>query len=168
MTLHQAVKTSVSQASTRHGFRQVRSQVIEGLEDSDEADAAHAMDVDHDAKVEESEKTQSAKHGSLEQLVADTVSGQRKRHTKLREGAGKAYDNSYKKVQDSINVAFDDHERKAYSAHQAQLRRLQELLGQKAKIEIVMSERLASLRADYYAHSRDLEAVIDRRLKELK
>lgn len=53
-------------------------------------------------------------------------------------------------------------------AHQAQLNRLQDLLAQKAGIEDAMTKQLAGLQKTYDAHSRDLESVVNRRLKEMK
>jgi hypothetical protein len=41
-------------------------------------------------------------------------------------------------------------------------------LDQKAAIETAMKKQLESLQKIYDAHSRDLEAVIDRRLREMK
>ncbi|KAJ4370489.1 hypothetical protein N0V83_005010 [Neocucurbitaria cava] len=116
MAPHQTAKistvTSASQSTTCRGGRQVQSQVVKQVEELDEVEDALAMDTDSDAAVEMSETTQT-KNGSLEQLVADMVGGQRRRHAKLKEGAGKAYNNSYKKVQDSINTVFDEHENEA-------------------------------------------------------
>jgi hypothetical protein len=52
-------------------------------------------------------------------------------------------------------------------AHQAQLKRLQELLVHKIKIEAAMAKELASLRTGYEAHAKDLQTCINRRTKEL-
>ncbi|KAF1845821.1 uncharacterized protein K460DRAFT_430757 [Cucurbitaria berberidis CBS 394.84] len=159
--------TSVSQATTRRGLQQVRRQIVEEVEDLDSFDDPSALEID-DSEEQEPAESHATNDGPLEQLLADMVDGQRKRHTKRKEAVNKEYDTSYKTAQDSIRAVFDAHEEKASSAHEAQLKRLQELLGQKAQIEAAMSDMLASLRADYNAHSRDLEAVINRRTKELK
>lgn len=45
--------------------------------------------------------------------------------------------------------------------------RLQDLLEQKARIEAAMAKKLEGLRAAYDAHSLDLEAVLNRKIKEL-
>jgi hypothetical protein len=54
------------------------------------------------------------------------------------------------------------------TAHEAQLKRLQELLTQKANIEATMAKQLKSLKATYDAHSQDLQTVVDRRIKEMR
>ncbi len=54
------------------------------------------------------------------------------------------------------------------SAHQEQLKRLQDLLARKAKIEKVMADRLKHLRETYHAHSLDLERVIHCKISTLK
>ncbi|KAI4642349.1 hypothetical protein J4E93_007497 [Alternaria ventricosa] len=43
-----------------------------------------------------------------------------------------------------------------------------DLLGQKINIETAMGRQLASLQKIHNAHSRDLETVIERRLREMK
>jgi hypothetical protein len=53
-------------------------------------------------------------------------------------------------------------------AHAAQLKRLQDLLKQKAKIELAMQAKLGALRSSYDAHSRDLESVLSARIRELE
>ena len=53
-------------------------------------------------------------------------------------------------------------------AHQAQIKRLQELLARKAEIEARMAEKLKHLRESYDAHSRDLERVISYKINTLK
>lgn len=54
------------------------------------------------------------------------------------------------------------------TAHRAQLTRLADLLAQKASLESQMASKLARLRASYDARSKELIAVVDTRIKELK
>lgn len=54
------------------------------------------------------------------------------------------------------------------SAHRAQLERLQHLVAHKASIEAAMAKQLAGLKKAYDAHSRDVQSVVSRRLKEMK
>jgi hypothetical protein len=53
------------------------------------------------------------------------------------------------------------------SAHRAQLKALADLLIQKANLEASMAEKLVSLRASYYVHSRELEAVLAFKIEQL-
>jgi hypothetical protein len=55
-----------------------------------------------------------------------------------------------------------------HDAHEAQLKRLQQLLKHKAKLEGAMEAKLTELRASYDAHSCDLQNVLNTRIRELK
>ncbi|KAF2831954.1 hypothetical protein CC86DRAFT_365862 [Ophiobolus disseminans] len=80
----------------------------------------------------------------------------------------KAYDTTAENVHDSMDALFNEHEEKSSSAHSAQLKRLKELLNHKAKLEAQMEAKLTVLRADYDAHSRDVENVLSHKIRELK
>lgn len=54
------------------------------------------------------------------------------------------------------------------SIHNAKLKRLQQLINHKAKLETIMDTKLQSLKASYDAHSRDVESVLKQRIKELQ
>ncbi|KAF2854773.1 hypothetical protein T440DRAFT_496138 [Plenodomus tracheiphilus IPT5] len=158
--------TTIIQTKSRQGQKQTRNQVVEeemeGLEDLSETDS---MNTDGDA--EDPEGSQDAGSQPLQRLVGTIVGDQRKRFDARKKAVNDSYSVECKQLKSSINAVFDEHEEKASSAHEAQLKRLQELLAQKANIEAAMAKKLASLRADYDAHSQDLEAVLKRRIKEL-
>jgi hypothetical protein len=48
------------------------------------------------------------------------------------------------------------------------LQRLRDLLAYKARLERDMEARLTHLRESYDAHSRDVESVLNHRIKDLK
>jgi hypothetical protein len=68
----------------------------------------------------------------------------------------------------SINIITLTDYKTRHDAHEAQLKRLQQLLKHKAKLEGAMEARLIELRASYDAHSCDLQNVLITRIRELK
>jgi phage host-nuclease inhibitor protein Gam len=52
--------------------------------------------------------------------------------------------------------------------HRAQLKALTDLLAEKAKLEASMEAKLADLRESYDMHSRDLEAALATKIKDLE
>ncbi|CAI9635215.1 unnamed protein product [Alternaria burnsii] len=159
---------TASMATIRWSAQQSRRQITDEIEELENSAEANGVGRDVNATHEETEASQNTSDGSLDHLVAKMVDDQRQRYGASKNNVGRAYNNHYQSVEDSINTVFDTHVRETTTAHQAQLKRLQELLDQKAAIEIAMRKQLASLQKIYDAHSRDLEAVIDRRLREMK
>ncbi|CBX90429.1 hypothetical protein IAQ61_001935 [Plenodomus lingam] len=158
--------TTMTQATSRQGKKQTRKQVVE--EETEELeDLAETSSVDSDRDAEDPEGSQDAGSQPLQHLIGTIVGDQRRRFDARKSAIGSSYNASRKEVEGSINALFDKHEEQASSAHEAQLNRLQDLLAQKANIEAAMSKKLSSLRADYDAHSQDLEAVLHRRIKDL-
>ncbi|KAL7774709.1 hypothetical protein CFE70_005623 [Pyrenophora teres f. teres 0-1] len=99
-------------------------------------------------------------------LNTDTRNQQCKRYIIQKTTIGKTYNVSVFDMEDSINALFETSA--SYAAHQVQLQRLQQLLAQKTSIEASMAKQLASLRATYNAHSRDLDMVVQRYMREMK
>ncbi|CAN9367842.1 unnamed protein product [Alternaria alternata] len=148
---------TASMATIRRSAQQSRRQITDETEELENSAEANGVGRDMNATHEETEASQNTSDGPLDHLMAKMVDDQRKRYDASKNNVGRAYNNHYQSVEDSINTVFDTH-----------LKRLQELLDQKAAIEIAMRKQLASLQKIYDAHSRDLEAVIDRRLREMK
>ncbi|EOA80739.1 uncharacterized protein SETTUDRAFT_99677, partial [Exserohilum turcica Et28A] len=92
----------------------------------------------------------------------------RKRLAVRKQKVAQAYGNSRDELEHNINNAFDQHSEQESSAHRAQLERLQHLVAHKASIEAAMAKQLAGLKKAYDAHSRDVQSVVSRRLKEMK
>ncbi|KAL1793309.1 hypothetical protein ACET3X_008291 [Alternaria dauci] len=158
---------TTSTATIRQGAQQAQRQVIDKTEELENSGEANGVGHDEDMTHEEAEASQNTPDGPLEHLMVKMVDDQRKRHDTSKKNIRRAYDNHYKSVEDSVNNMFDTHMREVTAAHQAQLKRLQELFDRKAAIETAMRRQLTSLQKIYDAHSRDLEAVIDRRLREM-
>ncbi|CAG5175556.1 uncharacterized protein ALTATR162_LOCUS10612 [Alternaria atra] len=172
MTLPRASKKSTSAtpsiAATRQGAQQSRRQIIGEAEELDDSGEANSAGDDEDSGHEGTQASQNTSDGPLEHLMAKMVEDQRKRYDMLKKNVGRTYNNHYDNIEESINIVYDTHEQEASTAHQAQLKRLQDLFDQKTSIETAMTRQLASLQKIYHAHSRDLEAVVDRRLREMK
>ncbi|CAN9207103.1 unnamed protein product [Alternaria alternata] len=148
---------TASMATIRRSAQQSRRQITDETEELENSAEANGVGRDMNATHEETEASQNTSDGPLDHLMAKMVDDQRKRYDASKNNVGRAYNNHYQSVEDSINTVFDTH-----------LKRLQEFLDQKAAIETAMRKQLASLQKIYDAHSRDLEAVIDRRLREMK
>ncbi|CAN9396445.1 unnamed protein product [Alternaria alternata] len=144
-------------ATIRRSAQQSRRQITDETEELENSAEANGVGRDMNATHEETEASQNTSDGPLDHLMAKMVDDQRKRYDASKNNVGRAYNNHYQSVEDSINTVFDTH-----------LKRLQEFLDQKAAIKTAMRKQLASLQKIYDAHSRDLEAVIDRRLREMK
>ncbi|KAF2683497.1 hypothetical protein K458DRAFT_305460, partial [Lentithecium fluviatile CBS 122367] len=93
---------------------------------------------------------------------------QRKRHQIRKQGVHKTYTKAHAETQGAITSLFDEHEAKASEAYSAQLRRLHDLIKQKAAIEKAMAKKVAALRSDYDVHSDTLRKIIEFRLRELR
>ncbi|KAH9860657.1 hypothetical protein J1614_011988 [Plenodomus biglobosus] len=158
--------TTTTQTTSRQGHKQARNQIVEE-EIEERADLTETSSMDTDGDTEDLEESQDADSQPLQQLIGTIVVDQRRRFDARKKAVNVSYIADHKEIELSIKTMFDDHEEKASSAHKAQLKRLEELLAQKAKIEAAMAKKLASLRADYDAHSQDLEAVLNRRIKDL-
>ncbi|OAL53175.1 hypothetical protein IQ07DRAFT_677918 [Pyrenochaeta sp. DS3sAY3a] len=152
--------TSLSATATRQGHRTEAEQTP----DEPRVASPSVSDPDDEFPDQDPTSTPSASARPLEQLMGDM---QRKRHAKRKDKIQGAYASSYVTAQDSISDLFDDHERKASSIHQVQTKMLHDLLAQKANIEARMVEKLANLQASYDAHSRDLQLVLNSRVKRM-
>ncbi|RII10620.1 hypothetical protein CUC08_Gglean006615 [Alternaria sp. MG1] len=148
---------TASMATIRRSAQQSRRQITDETEELENSAEANGVGRDMNATHEETEASQNTSDGPLDHLMAKMVDDQRKRYDASKDNVGRAYNNHYQSVEDSINTVFDTH-----------LKRLQEFLDQKAAIETAMRKQSTSLQKIYDAHSRDLEAVIDRRLREMK
>ncbi|KAI4618540.1 hypothetical protein J4E80_005142 [Alternaria sp. BMP 0032] len=148
-TTKKSTLTSPSTATTRQGARHPRKQVTNEADDLEDLDQGHSAIDDEHAGDDEAEVVQRTSDGPLEQMMVKMVDDK-------------------EELEESINAVFEIHEAEASAAHQAQLKRLQDLLGQKINIEAAMGRQLASLQKIHNAHSRDLETVVERRLREMK
>ncbi|KAH7077042.1 hypothetical protein FB567DRAFT_552602 [Paraphoma chrysanthemicola] len=154
--------TSLTAGATRQGSKQSREQIFDEDEEMDEVENADEMDM------EEDDQDEQTPDGPVEELVSNMVNDARKRHAARKQNITKSFDIASETVQNSITTLFDQHEAKASSAHQAQMKRLTDLLAHKARLEQDMEARLTHLREIYDAHSRDVESVLKRRIKELE
>ncbi|KAI4659488.1 uncharacterized protein J4E79_006020 [Alternaria viburni] len=159
---------SPSTATTRQSARHSRKQVINEADDLEDPDQGNSAIDDEHAGDDEAEALQRTSDGPLEQMMVKMVDDRRKYHDMSTKNVGIAYNKSKEELEESINAVFDTHEAEASAAHQAQLKRLQDLVGQKINIETAMGRQLASLQKIHNAHSRDLETVLERRLREMK
>ncbi|KAI8935793.1 hypothetical protein NX059_007313 [Plenodomus lindquistii] len=158
--------TTITQTTSRQGKKQTRNQVVgEEIEELEDLHETNTMDTDGDA--DEPEGSQDTGSQPLQRLIGTIVGDQRKRFDARKKAVNDNYNANCKEVENSINTLFAEHEEKASSAHEAQLKRLQDLLTQKSIVEAAMAKKLATLRTDYDAHAQDLEAVLNRRIKEL-
>ncbi|KAG9196388.1 hypothetical protein G6011_01509 [Alternaria panax] len=157
-----------STGAIRQGAQQSRRRTTEEEVELKNSGEANSPDDDEDTAHEEAEASQNNSDGPLEHLMAKMVDDQRKRYDMSKEDVGRTYHKHCETVEQSINTVFDAHEEQASTAHQAQLKRLQELFDQKASIETAMRNQLTSLQKIFDAHSCDLETVVDRRLREMK
>ncbi|CAA9962217.1 hypothetical protein PTMSG1_05594 [Pyrenophora teres f. maculata] len=122
--------------------------------------------LDNSEHVNAAGPDQNKPDDALKQLKAKIVEDQCKRYIIQKTTIGKTYNVSVFDMEDSINALFETSA--SYAAHQVQLQRLQQLLAQKTSIEASMAKQLASLRATYNAHSRDLDMVVQRYMREMK
>ena len=67
--------TSVAQVTTRQGLHELRRRIIEEVEDFDESDDAHAMDISSSAQEVVPADSQTTNDGLLEVILADMVDG---------------------------------------------------------------------------------------------
>ncbi|KAF2134204.1 hypothetical protein P153DRAFT_392810 [Dothidotthia symphoricarpi CBS 119687] len=146
--------------------RQSRKRVVEEVEETEARDDTDVLDVDDEAGDEEPQESQDTSE-RLDQMMAKIVNDQRTRHKVDKHVVGKSYNTACTTLQTSINALFDDHEDKASSAYQVQVKRLKHLLDEKTRLEVAMADKLKQLQAGYDAHSRDLELVVNRRIKEM-
>ncbi|KAF2031784.1 hypothetical protein EK21DRAFT_110676 [Setomelanomma holmii] len=159
----QSSHTSTTESATRQGSKKAREQ--QRPKNQEMEDSIDDEDVDmEDADGEDDE----AQNDPMEDFVSDMVDAARKRHKVRKQKLVESFDNTAKTVQDSINTVFEEHEEKASSAHEAQLQRLRELLIHKAKLEKDMEAKLMQLRESYDSHSRDVENVLNHKIKALK
>ncbi|KAI4679142.1 uncharacterized protein J4E88_006435 [Alternaria novae-zelandiae] len=164
-TTKKSTLTSPSTATTRQSARHSRKQVINEADDFEDLDQVNSA---IDDELDEAEALQRISDGPLELMMVKMVDDRRKYHDTSKKNVGIAYNKKKEELEESINAVFDTHEAEASAAHQAQLKRLQDLLGQKINIEAAMGRQLASLQKIHNAHSRDLETVVERRLREMK
>ncbi|KAH7072757.1 hypothetical protein BKA63DRAFT_49904 [Paraphoma chrysanthemicola] len=150
--------TSPTASATRQGSKQSRVQTFEEDEEMNEVENSDEMDMEEDEQTPD---------GPVEELVSNMVNDARKRHAARKQNIIKSFNTATETVQNSITTLFDQHKAKAFSAHQAQMKRLTDLLAHKARLEQDMEARLTHLREIYDAHSRDVESVLKRRIKEL-
>ncbi|KAH8726317.1 hypothetical protein GQ44DRAFT_680007 [Phaeosphaeriaceae sp. PMI808] len=155
-------RTSAASRITRKGLQKSQKNFDEGHEELPDLEQAEAMDVDDHSGEKEPHQV------SPQELISNMVDGARKRHVAKRKAVIEFYGTTSKKVETTMNTLFNDHEEKASLAHEAELKNLEMLLVHKAKLEGAMESKLKALRKSYDAHSRDLEMVLSRRLKELK
>ncbi|KAI4624989.1 uncharacterized protein J4E87_005470 [Alternaria ethzedia] len=167
-TTKKSTLTSPSTATTRQSARHSRKQVTNEADDFEDLDQGNSAIDDEHAGDDEAEALQRTSDGPLEQMMVKMVDDRRKYHDMLKKNVGIAYNKKKEELEESINAVFDTHEAEASTAHQAQLKRLQDLVGQKINIEAAIGRQLASLQKIHNAHSRDLETVLERRLREMK
>ncbi|KAI4951156.1 hypothetical protein J4E91_003861 [Alternaria rosae] len=167
-TTKESTPTNPSTATTRQSVRYSRKHVIHEANDLEDLGQGNSAVDDEHVGDDEVEALQRTSDGTLEQMMVKMVDDRRKYHNMSKKNIGIAYNKKKEEMGEAINVVFDTHKADASTAHQTQLKRLQDLLGQKICIETAMGRQLASLQKIYNAHSRDLETVIERRLREMK
>ncbi|RMZ74065.1 hypothetical protein GMOD_00004895 [Pyrenophora seminiperda CCB06] len=138
------------------------SAKLEHLDNSKHAPRSHAEEEISNPEPD----SQDTSDVALARLMAKMIGDQRKRYTIQKTSINTIYTANVSDMEDSINTLVDT--AASSSAHQAQLQHLQQLLAQKASIEASMSMQLESLKAAYDAHSRDLEMVVQRFVREIK
>ncbi|KAF1920155.1 hypothetical protein BDU57DRAFT_508304 [Ampelomyces quisqualis] len=166
MAAQRTTKRSCHTSNTRQRTESAQEQLDDCSDDVSISDSnAESMDVDDQGHDEQPQETRSR---SAQELLSNMVAGARKRHIAKLKNVLESYARTNHDLETSLNTLFDQHEDESSAAHQAQLKRLAELLNHKAKLEAAMDAKLLVLRASYAAHSRDVENVLHQRIKELK
>ncbi|EMD90841.1 hypothetical protein COCC4DRAFT_194874, partial [Bipolaris maydis ATCC 48331] len=142
------VLPSVKRLSNRTTLTQDASlqETAKPMKDFNELGDTDISTSNQNSKEAELEASQSTLDDALEQLMFNMVAG----HLAARkQDITEDYIEQRAVVLDDIHMAFGNFEKEASAAHEAQLKRLQDLLAQKANIEAAMAELLVSLQKTY-------------------
>ncbi|ORY16279.1 hypothetical protein BCR34DRAFT_557534 [Clohesyomyces aquaticus] len=166
-----STKTS-EQIVQRNGHREHRKRVIEEVdeEDDDEIEMLDADEHSEPALPGDSQDTTAsagAAADTISVLLNDMKEDQLKRHEVRKSKVKKSFFKSVTETQGAVTTLFANHESEAAPIHSAQLSRLQDLLNQKAELEVKMQDRVSALQTLYLGNSGNMVKVAEARIRQL-